>query len=145
MPSESRASSAFNIYYVKQLDVNGFFMTRGIFVKDTAALRPVEGGIDEPIPRVTSHELGHALSLPHRQDRTNLMASGTTGTLLNDSEIERTRAAARKFPWIESAASLLKRADELLATERRDEARGLYRTLATLPHPPARVVERVRE
>ena len=96
IPPESRSSTAFNVYYVKQLDVNGFYTPRGIFVKDTAALRPVEGGIDEPIPRVTSHELGHALSLPHRQDTTNLMASGTTGTLLNDAEIQQARAAAKK-------------------------------------------------
>lgn len=98
---ESRSKSAFNIYYVKQLDVNGFYTPRAIFVKDTASLRRVEGGIDEPIPRVTSHELGHALSLPHRQDTTNLMASGTTGTLLNNAEIQQARAAARKFAWIE--------------------------------------------
>jgi hypothetical protein len=141
MPPESRTSAAFNIYYVKELDVNGFYMPRGIFVKDTASLRPVEGGIDEPIPRVTSHELGHALSLPHRQDRTNLMASGTTGTSLNDAEIERARDAARKLSWIESAAALLKRADELHG----DEARALYRTLATLPHVPWRVIEQANE
>ncbi len=101
-PVETRSSTALNVYYVKQLDVNGFYTQRGIFVKDTAALRPVEGGIDEPIPRVTSHEIGHALSLPHRQDTTNLMASGTTGTLLNDAEIQQAREAARKFAWIES-------------------------------------------
>lgn len=99
MPRESRSSTAFNVYYVKKLDVNGFYMPRGIFV-DTAALRSVEGGIDEPIPHVTSHELGHALSLPHRQDRTNLMASGTTGTLLNeDAEIQSARKAAKNFTW----------------------------------------------
>ena len=102
MPRESQSGTTFDIYYVKQLDVNGFYTPRGIFVKDTAALRPVEGGIDEPIPRVTSHELGHALSLPHRQDTTNLMASGTTGTLLNDAEIQQARVAAKKFAWIES-------------------------------------------
>ena len=102
MRPETRSGTAFNVYYVKQLDVNGFYTPRGIFVKDTAALRPVEGGIDEPIPRVTSHELGHALSLPHRQDTTNLMASGTTGTLLNDAEIQQARASAKRFAWIES-------------------------------------------
>jgi len=103
MPRESRAPAAFDIYYVKQLKVNGFYTPRGIFVKDTAALRPVEGGIDEPLPRVTAHELGHALSLSHRQDTTNLMASGTTGTLLNEAEIQQARAAAKRFSWIESA------------------------------------------
>jgi len=50
-----------HIYYIKQFGANGVFLGRAIFVKDTAALRPVEGGIDEPLPRVTSHELGHAL------------------------------------------------------------------------------------
>ncbi len=102
IPLKTRSSTALNVYYVKQLDVNGFYTQRGIFVRDTAALRPVEGGIDEPIPRVTSHEIGHALSLPHRQDTTNLMASGTTGTLLNDAEIQQAREAARKFAWVES-------------------------------------------
>lgn len=103
VPQESRARAAFDVYFVKELDVNGFYMPRGIFVKDTAALRPVKGGIDEPLPRVTSHEIGHALSLPHRQDTTNLMASGTTGTLLNEAEIMQAREAAKKFAWIESA------------------------------------------
>ena len=144
-PPGSRSSTAFNVYYVKQLDVNGFYTPRGIFVKDTAALRPVEGGIDEPIPRVTSHELGHALSLPHRQDTTNLMASGTTGTLLNDAEIQRTRDATRKFPWIESASAMLKRADESLAAGCADEARAIYRALAALPDAPARALKRATE
>ncbi len=133
MPRASRAETAFNVYYVKKLDVNGFYTPRGIFVKDTAALRPVEGGIDEPIPRVTSHELGHALSLPHRQDRTNLMASDTTGTLLNDAEIQQARVAAKKFAWIESASTLRKRVEELSAAGKAEEAAALREVLAKLP------------
>jgi hypothetical protein len=100
-PAESRARDAFNVYFVKELPVNGFFTRRGMFVKDTASLREVEGGIDEPIPRVMSHEIGHAFTLPHRQDRTNLMQSGTTGMLLNEAEIEQARSAAAAMPWIE--------------------------------------------
>ena len=142
VPPETRSDAAFNIYYVKQLDVNGFFTPRAIFVKDMAALRSVPGGIDEPIPRVTSHELGHAFTLPHRQDTTNLMASGTTGTLLNEAEIRQTREAARKFSWIESAPAALKRADKSHDAGSAAEARQIYRSLAELPEPPARVVER---
>ena len=137
MPRASRASTAFDVYYVKQLDVNGFYSPRGIFVKDTASLHRVEGGIDEPIPRVTAHELGHALSLPHRQDTTNLMASGTTGTLLNDAEIRQARAAAQKITWIETAPALRQRADTLATAGQTTEAQALHRELATLPGAPA--------
>lgn len=89
----------YRVYYIHDFDVNGvYFGRREAMVKETAALRPVEGGIDEPIPRVTSHELGHGLGLPHRQDRLNLMASGTTGTLLNTAEIAIAREFAAKNP-----------------------------------------------
>ena len=79
-PMDPKAAGMFHVYYIKQMSVNGIYLGEAIFVKDTASLRRVEGGIDEPLPRVTSHELGHALGLPHRQDTTNLIASGTTGT-----------------------------------------------------------------
>ncbi|MEI7821499.1 MAG: matrixin family metalloprotease, partial [Verrucomicrobiota bacterium] len=60
---------------------------------------------DEPLPRVTSHEIGHALSLSHRQDRTNLMASGTTGFSLNDTEVKAAREIAAKFQKPASAGA----------------------------------------
>lgn len=98
MPKECLLKNGLNIFYVKELTPNGFFGNGLIFVKDTAKLAEVPGGVDEPLPRVTSHEIGHALGLPHRQDLTNLMASGKTGFLLNTKEIETARAtAAAKF------------------------------------------------
>ena len=96
-PEGSRAFDGLHVYYVHKLPVNGVYMGEDYsFVQETAKLREVEGGIDEPVPRVTGHELGHALGLPHRQNRTNLMASGTTGTLLNEAEVKVAREKALK-------------------------------------------------
>ncbi len=133
LPPDSRSRELFHVYYVKKLGVNGFYTPRGIFVKDTAALREVEGGIDEPIPRVTSHELGHGFGLPHRQDRTNLMASGTTGTSLNGAETQSAREHAHAIPWIQSAPAVLQEAQRLSMAGRAEEARALFREVAALP------------
>lgn len=98
-PDSSRLKDGLNVYYIHKFSVNGVYLgDRVAFVQETASLRKVEGGIDEPLPRVTAHELGHALGLPHRQDRTNLLASGTTGTSLNATEVEKAREFARKTP-----------------------------------------------
>ena len=96
-PDDSRAFDGLHVYYVHKMPVNGVWMGQDFaIIQETAKLREVEGGIDEPIPRVTSHELGHALGLPHRQNRTNLMASGTTGILLNEAEVKVAREKALK-------------------------------------------------
>lgn len=98
VPETSRKLTGFHAYYVHQLPPNGVYLGQNIcFIKETASLRKVEGGIDEPLPRVTSHELGHGLGLPHRHNQTNLMASGTTGTLLNEAEVARARTQAHKI------------------------------------------------
>jgi hypothetical protein len=133
MPEASYRADVFNIYYIKRFSVNGVYLRRAIFVQDTAALRKVAGGIDEPLPRVTAHELGHALGLPHRQDTFNLMASGTTGTALNAAEIETTRKRAASINWISRAPDLLAKADALQAEGKADEARVLYLQLSALP------------
>jgi Matrixin len=98
-PDSSRSFEGVHVYYLHRFSVNGVWLGGSeVLVQETARLREVEGGIDEPVPRVTAHELGHVLGLQHRQDRTNLLASGTTGTTLNTREVETARAAAvRKY------------------------------------------------
>lgn len=96
IPKERLSPTALDVCYVKQVKPNGFYYGEPIVVKDTASLREVPGGLDEPLPRVTSHEIGHALGLKHRQDTTNLMASGTTGFSLNDAEIAIAREKAQQ-------------------------------------------------
>jgi hypothetical protein len=97
IPKQSLCDHAIDICYVKQVGPNGFYYGEPIVVKDTAKLREVAGGLDEPLPRVTSHELGHALGLKHRQNNTNLMQSGTTGFSLNETEITTARIKAQEF------------------------------------------------
>jgi hypothetical protein len=133
-PQDSLATNCFHVFYLKRIRPNGvYFNQQGIFVKDTANLRRVEGGLDESIPRVTSHELGHALSLGHRQNITNLMASGTSGPWLNADEIKWSREAARQHPWVEPAGEVLRRAEELQRAGRTAEARVLWQRLAAVP------------
>lgn len=129
----SRVENMIHVHYLKEMSVNGIYFVEAIFVKDTASLRPVEGGIDEPLPRVTSHELGHAFTLPHRQDSTNLMASGTTGIWLNTEEIAQARKAAKSLPWVMTAPDVMKAADEEFRAKNPEEAARLYSRLATLP------------
>jgi len=132
-PRDSQASNLFHLYYVKQMRGNGVYLGEAIFVKDTASLNPVPGGIDEPIPRVSSHEIGHALNLDHRQNVSNLMASGTTGTWLNDVEIKQAREAAGKLPWVETTSAVLKRAEVLRVAKHAREAKAWYRRVAAIP------------
>jgi len=117
-PADSHPPGMIHVYYVHQLPTNGVFMGRdAIFVKDTASLRPVKGGVDEPLPRVSSHEIGHAMGLAHRQDTINLMASGTTGWSVNDDEIGTVRAWAVKQEWVlKPAAAIDKGYSEVLVS-----------------------------
>jgi hypothetical protein len=134
LPENSRAFDGLHVYYLHRFPVNGVWLgDEGAVVQETASLRPVEGGIDEPIPRVTAHELGHALGLKHRQDRTNLLASGTTGTSLNTKEIETARRTARTIKGAATVADLRARAEGAARDGARDQARRIWTWLAELP------------
>ena len=97
IPKDRLSAKAINVCYVKELEPNGFFYQEPVMVKETAKLQSVPGGIDEPIPRVTAHEIGHELGLVHRQEATNLMQSGTNGYLLNEEEIGIARMNAQRL------------------------------------------------
>jgi hypothetical protein len=134
LPEKSRAFDGLHVYYLHRFPVNGVWLGgEGAVVQETASLRPVEGGIDEPIPRVTAHELGHALGLNHRQDRTNLLASGTTGTSLNPKEVETARRIARTIKGAATVAELRVRAEGAEKDGDRERARRLWTWLAELP------------
>lgn len=136
-PAETRADGMFHVYYIGAMSPNGIFMRRdGIFVKESAKLRKVPDGIDEPLPRVSAHELGHGMGLPHRQDTTNLMASGTTGTSLNAAEIEIVRQNLTLRTWVETPETCLRAADALLAAGKKDEALSRYQALLDVPGDP---------
>ena len=124
----------YHVFFMKRLGVNGVYLGRdGMFVKDLSRLRTVKGGLDEPIPRVTAHELGHAFTLKHRQSVTNLMASGTSGWTLNEAEIKQVRTAAGKMKWIRTAEEILKEADVLHKQGKKKEAARLYSRIADIP------------
>jgi hypothetical protein len=104
VPASTRTTVGFRVYYVHDFVDNGVYPGKGdAFVRETAELVPVRGGIDEPLPRVTAHELGHGLGLGHQENRTHLMAEGTTGSMLGAAEVERARNAARSIPGTQSA------------------------------------------
>ena len=134
VPREQHAREGLHVYYLHDFPVNGvYFGENFAVVKETAALREVEGGLDEPIPRVTAHELGHALGLPHREDRTNLLASGRTGTSLNAEEVANAREKVLEYPGVATVTTLKAQAEEAEAQGNPARARKLWTWLSQIP------------
>ncbi len=135
-PRASLSKDTFHLYYIRQMRPNGICFNSSyqlLFVKDTAELNQVPGGIDEDLPRVSAHEIGHALELEHRQAVFNLMASGTTGTSLNEAEVATSRAAAQKLPWCLTPEAALTLGEKLDAEKRAKDAHAVYTALTALP------------
>jgi hypothetical protein len=147
VPDVGRSDGGLHVYYLHRFPVNGVWMGDDLaIVQETASLRAVEGGLDEPIPRVTAHELGHALGLPHRQANTNLLASGTTGTSLNAREVANARKAALSIAGARTVAAWKTAAAEAEAADRRAEAIRIWTWLGEIPggkDEAARQVERL--
>lgn len=143
IPEAQSVFDGISVYYIHEFPVNGVWMGSDFaIVQETAKLRPVEGGIDEPVPRVTAHELGHALGLSHRQARTNLLASGTTGILLNKLEIEVARRRARLLRGAMTTDELTRKAQHAVETGEMVLARRSWGWLAEIPGEGSRNARR---
>jgi hypothetical protein len=140
-PESSREFDGLHVYYLRSFSVNGVYLGSDFaFVQQTAKLREVQGGIDEPLPRVTAHELGHALGLAHRQDRTNLLASGTTGIKLNSQEVEKARSGAKRWRGVVTVFEL-SQAAEAAARHDANRARQLWSWLSEIPGANVEAIE----
>lgn len=94
IPADSFNPNAIDVCFVKEMGPNGFFYGEPVVVCETPEFTKVKDGADNAVARVAAHELGHVLFLQHRQDHTNLMASGRNGVSLNNQEIKDARARA---------------------------------------------------
>ncbi len=94
IPTGQFSPAAIDVCFVKDMGPNGFFYGEPVVVCENPEFHKVSGGADNPVARVTAHELGHVLFLQHRQERTNLMASGKNGISLNPQEIKDARKRA---------------------------------------------------
>jgi hypothetical protein len=73
------------------------------------------------------------MGLPHRQNATNLMASGTTGTLLNEAEVKIARKKAQQISGAMTVAECEKAIEESRAKGAEDRAKSLREALEALP------------
>jgi hypothetical protein len=97
IPMEKLHADALDVCLVHEMGPNGFFYDEPVVVSETPDVFRVRHGARQPVARVTAHELGHVLTLQHRKPNSALLASGSTGVDLNDSEIQQARAAALRW------------------------------------------------
>lgn len=109
IPTDHFSLTAIDVCFVKEMGPNGFFYGEPVVVCENPEFHRVKGGSDNPVARVTAHELGHVLFLQHRQEVTNLMASGKNGVLLNQREIVDARKRALEILTQTTPGKVLKR------------------------------------
>lgn len=94
IPTDQFSPTAIDVCFVKEMGPNGFFYGEPVVVCESPEFHKVTGGTENIVARVAAHELGHVLFLQHRQERTNLMASGKNGVSLSPQEIKAARKRA---------------------------------------------------
>jgi hypothetical protein len=126
MPRASRVFDGLHVYFFHSLGSNGSYVGDDVVVAQEAPqLRTVKGGGNDPIARVTAHALGNVLGLTNHGEPRNVMANGTSGIELEDTQGETASKVARTVRGVATVSDVRKAA---LAAE----ARGDRSTAARL-------------
>jgi len=135
LPRQSRVFDGLHAFFVHQLPFNGAYLGDDcVIVQERPQLKAVEGGSDEPLPRVLGSTLGQALGLERRREpETSLMASGTNGVALDAGEVERARRVAKTIKGVMTFAETGQAAEAAQAAGQSDRARRLRSWLAEIP------------
>jgi hypothetical protein len=134
LPRVSRGFEGLHVYYFHELPFNSIYMVDdAVFVHEAAQVRPVAGGGDDPVARVTAHALGNLLTLPNINQPQNLMGGGTSGIALDGSQAEAARKVARMISGAMTVEGLRKAIKAAEAKKDSATARRLRSWLAEVP------------
>jgi hypothetical protein len=139
LPRPSRVFDGAHAYFFHTLPFNGAYLGEELaIVQEGAELKPVAGGIDDPMARVLGHSFGAMFGLRQREEPpTSLLAMGTTGCDLDSGEIDRARRVARTIKGVLTVADARKAAESAQAAGRADQAKLLRSWLGAVSGPAA--------